>query len=339
MPDIQSAVSLQSYNTLSLPARAEFFCRVETLHGLQEALCWARDRNYRVTVLGGGSNVVLTADVPGLVIAMGIPGIELVGKQGVQRTVRVGAGENWHQLVRTTLSRSWYGLENLSLIPGLAGAAPIQNIGAYGVELSERFHSLEAVHIQTGDTVSLSRADCCFGYRDSVFKQGGRDQYVISSMTLTLSSEPELRLDYPVLQQALAQKNPSQLTPELVSDVVCEIRRSKLPDPLDLPNVGSFFKNPVVPVQQAVMLKAEFPDMVTYPQADGNVKLAAGWLVDRAGWKGVTRGNVGVHKLQALVLINTGGCAAELLALADEIRQSVLTKFGVSLELEPRVYP
>jgi len=339
MPDIQSDVSLQSLNTLALPARAEHFFRASDRESLREALAWARQRGYAVTVLGGGSNVVLRDNIPGLVVAVAIPGIVLEDTEGEKLCVRVGAGENWHQLVRHSLSRGWFGLENLSLIPGLAGAAPIQNIGAYGVEFCEHFHSLEALHIASGETVTLTSADCRFGYRDSFFKQDGRDQFAITSVTLSLSTEPSLRLDYPALQQALAQRNVAEVTPELVSEVVCDIRRSKLPDPSELPNVGSFFKNPVIPADRAEALKAVHPDMVAYPQADGRVKLAAGWLVDRAGWKGAMRGGVGVHRQQALVLINRGGTAGELLALAEDIRRSVLTMFDVDLELEPRVYP
>ncbi|WP_461481539.1 UDP-N-acetylmuramate dehydrogenase [Porticoccus sp.] len=339
MPVIQAAVSLQSFNTLALPARAEYLCRAETDEQLTEALCWARDRGLRVTVLGGGSNVVLADDIPGLVIAMAIPGIALGDREGEQLAVRVGAGENWHQLVLHSLARGWYGLENLSLIPGLAGAAPIQNIGAYGVELSERFLSLDAIHIRSGERLTMSAGECRFGYRDSYFKNAGRDQFVITAVTLALSVRPQLRLNYPALQQALAQRDPAELTPALVSEVVCDIRRSKLPDPAVIPNAGSFFKNPVISAAKAADLQAHFPGLVSYPQADGAVKLAAGWLVEQAGWKGVTRNAVGVHQQQALVLVNRGGSGAELLALADEIGQSVGDKFGVALELEPRVYP
>ncbi|TNF03148.1 MAG: UDP-N-acetylmuramate dehydrogenase [Gammaproteobacteria bacterium] len=339
MLDIQSAVSLQTMNTLALSASAEYCCRVVSLEMLQEALGWARDKRLQVTVLGGGSNVILADDIPGLVIAMAIPGMTLDRQQAEQCLVRVGAGENWHQLVLNTLSQGWFGLENLSLIPGLAGAAPIQNIGAYGVELSEHFHSLDAIHINTGEPVTLSAEDCRFAYRDSFFKHAGRDQYVITSLVLSLSTQPSLRLDYPALQQAIEQRNLSSVTPEVVSQVVCDIRRSKLPDPRDIPNVGSFFKNPVMSAEQAKHLQRDFPDVVSYPQADGRVKLAAGWLVDQAGWKGVSLSHVGVHQQQALVLTNRGGNSEELLALANDIIRSVQSKFAVTLELEPRVYP
>lgn len=342
MLDIQAAVSLQPYNTLSLPATAEFFCRINTREDLFEALEWARQKHIPVTPLGGGSNLVLVDDLPGLVLQIAIPGIALApgSELGEQRNIHIGAGENWHQLVLYTLEKGWYGLENLSLIPGLAGAAPIQNIGAYGIELSELFHSLEAVHLPTGELHTMQADDCRFGYRDSLFKQAGRNQYVITAITLSLSVRPHLRLSYPALLQALEGCDAASLTPAMVSAAVCEVRRSKLPDPASLPNTGSFFKNPVVTEDQAAALRQQFPDIVCYPQTDGTVKLAAGWLVEQAGWRGVTRGRVGVHDRQSLVLGNFGGgTGAELLALAEEISDSVQQKFAVALEIEPTIYP
>ncbi|WP_438958556.1 UDP-N-acetylmuramate dehydrogenase [Porticoccus sp.] len=342
MLDIQAAVSLQPFNTLSLPATAEFFCRIHTRDDLFEALEWARQKNIPVTPLGGGSNLVLVDDLPGLVLQIAIPGIALApgSSLGEQRNIHIGAGENWHQLVLHTLEKGWYGLENLSLIPGLAGAAPIQNIGAYGIELSELFHSLEAVHLPTGELHTMLAADCRFGYRDSLFKQAGRNQYVITAITLSLSARPHLRLTYPALLQALEGCDAASLTPAMVSAAVCEVRRSKLPDPASLPNTGSFFKNPVVTENQAIALRQQFPDIVCYPQADGTVKLAAGWLVEQAGWRGVMRDRVGVHARQSLVLVNFGGgTGAELLSLAEEISGSVQKKFAVALEIEPTIYP
>ncbi|WP_438951820.1 UDP-N-acetylmuramate dehydrogenase [Porticoccus sp.] len=342
MLDIQAAVSLQPHNTLSLPATAEFFCRINTREDLFEALEWARQKGIPVTPLGGGSNLVLVDDLPGLLLQIAIPGIALASgsEAGEQRHIRIAAGENWHHLVLHTLKNGWYGLENLSLIPGLAGAAPIQNIGAYGIELSELFHSLEAVHLPSGELHTMLAADCRFGYRDSLFKQAGRNQYVITAITLSLSVRPHLRLTYPALLQALEACDESSLTPAMVSAAVCAVRRSKLPDPVELPNVGSFFKNPVVTEGQAVALRQQFPDLVYYPQADGTVKLAAGWLVEQTGWRGVIRDRVGVHDRQSLVLVNFGGgTGAQLLALAEEINDSVQRKFAVALEIEPTIYP
>ncbi|MEH6469253.1 MAG: UDP-N-acetylmuramate dehydrogenase [Porticoccus sp.] len=338
MLKIEQQVSLLHKNTLALPSFAENFCRVSTESELCEVLAWSRQHRSPVTILGGGSNVVLARDLGGLVVQMGISGIELISEEQDQRVVRVGAGENWHQLVLSTIEQGWFGLENLSLIPGLAGAAPIQNIGAYGVELSQRFLSLEAIHLETGEQVVMDASECQFGYRDSVFKHSGRDQYAITAITLALSSRKNLCLDYPALQKALDGIDESELTPKRVSDAVCGVRRTKLPSPEDIPNVGSFFKNPVISKEQAERLRQQYPQLVSYHQVDGREKLAAGWLVEQAGWKGFKQHGVGVHHQQSLVLVNSGGTGADLLSLASDIQASVADKFGISLEIEPRVY-
>jgi UDP-N-acetylmuramate dehydrogenase len=338
MLKIEQQVSLQHCNTLALPSFAENFCRVSTESDLCEALAWSRQHRLPITLLGGGSNVVLARDLSGLVIQMAIPGIELVSEEQDQRVVRVGAGENWHQLVLNTIEQGWFGLENLSLIPGLAGAAPIQNIGAYGVELSQHFLSLEAIHLATGEQRVMDASECQFGYRDSIFKHSGRDQYAITAITFVLSSKMDLCLDYPALQKALDGIDESELTAKRVSDAVCAVRRSKLPSPEDIPNVGSFFKNPVISKEQAETLRQQYPQLVGYHQVGGCEKLAAGWLVEQAGWKGFKQHGVGVHQQQSLVLVNSGGTGAALLSLASDIQASVADKFGISLEIEPRVY-
>ena len=340
MLQIQKQVSLRHFNTLALPSIAENFCKITSQDSLCGALDWAKQHQLPITILGGGSNVVLARDLAGLVLQMAIPGVELVSEQQDHRIINIGAGENWHQLVLHTLDQGWYGLENLSLIPGLVGAAPIQNIGAYGVELSERFLSLEAIHIATGELRLMDLSDCQFGYRDSFFKGKGRDQYVITSIRLQLSVQPNLCLEYPALQQALMDDmGQSQgLSPKQVSDAVCAIRQSKLPDPSDIPNAGSFFKNPVVGSEQVAVLRNKYPDIIGYDQSDGSIKLAAGWLIEQAGWKGVTRNGVGVHANQALVLVNYDGSGEALLSLASDIQDSVLEKFGLEMEVEPRIY-
>lgn len=344
MLQIQKQVSLKHCNTLALPSIAEYFCKVTSEAELSEALIWAKKHKLPVTILGGGSNVVLAHNLAGLVVQMAIPGVELVSEQQHNRIVRVGAGENWHQLVLHTLDQGWYGLENLSLIPGLVGAAPIQNIGAYGVELSERFHSLEAVHMATGEALSMDLSDCQFGYRDSFFKGKGRDQYVITAIHLRLSVQPALCLEYPALKNTLMADTGKvelnhELSPKQVSDAVCDIRRSKLPDPKNIPNAGSFFKNPVVTSEQEAELKKDHPQLVSYAQPDGNKKLAAGWLIEQAGWKGVEQKGVGVHSQQALVLVNhNNGSGEALLSLASDIQASVLDKYSLTMEIEPRVY-
>ncbi len=338
MLNVQEQVSLKPYNTLALPSLAEYFCRVNSDEGLSEALAWAGNHRYPVTLLGGGSNVVLAGNLSGLVVQMAIPGVELISEKHHLRRIRVGAGENWHQLVVHALNQGWFGLENLSLIPGLVGAAPVQNIGAYGVELSERFHSLEAVHLNTGERHVMSRSDCKFAYRDSFFKGQGRDQFAITAITLELSSKPDLHIEYPALQQAIDALPEAELTPKRVSDIVCDIRRGKLPDPDVIPNAGSFFKNPIVSSEVAAKLKHHYPKLVSYSLDENRVKLAAGWLIDQAGWKGFERDGVGVYNQQSLVLINMGGSCDALMSLVVDIQSSVMSKFGITLDIEPRVY-
>ena len=351
MLNIQQQISLVKYNTLALPSTAEYFCKVFSEPELHEALVWARQKHLSITLLGGGSNIVLAGDLAGLVIHIALPGIAQVAEthpDQTERIIRVGAGVDWHQLVLHTLEQGWYGLENLSLIPGLAGAAPIQNIGAYGVELSDRFHSLEAIELSSGEAITMTLDDCQFGYRDSFFKGAGRDQYVITAINLRLSTEINLCLEYPALQRYLEAKNlfevtqssviQAKITPKQVSDAVCAIRRSKLPDPKEVANVGSFFKNPIVNAEQLESLQQQYPQLVSYDQVDGRKKIAAGWLVEKAGWKGITHSGVGVHNRQSLVLVNYHGTGEDILSLANDIQASVLEKFGVTLEIEPRVY-
>lgn len=348
MLNIQQQVSLLKYNTLALPSTAEYFCKISSKLELCEALSWAKKKQLSITLLGGGSNVVLASDLAGLVIHIAISGVELLTEKKLtqaekvstqtDRIVRVGAGENWHQLVLYTLGQGWYGLENLSLIPGLVGAAPIQNIGAYGVELSDYFYSLEAIELSSGEVISMTLDDCQFGYRDSFFKRDGRDQYAITAVNLRLSTEANLCLEYPALKQFMEANIQSDPTPKQVSEAVCAIRRSKLPDPSEIANVGSFFKNPVLSVEQATELQKQYPQLVTYAQGDGRIKVAAGWLVEQAGWKGYQRSGVGVHDKQALVLVNDQGTGKALLSLAQDIQESVEQKFGATLEIEPRVY-
>jgi UDP-N-acetylmuramate dehydrogenase len=254
--------------------------------------------------------------------------------------LKVAAGENWHQLVVFSLDNALYGLENLSLIPGSVGAAPIQNIGAYGVEIKELVAELSALNIRSGLSVTFTNESCQFGYRDSIFKQSLKDQYVITSVTFRLRKQPHLNLTYPALRAALANTLEADITPQQVSAAVIDIRQTKLPDPAVIPNVGSFFKNPVISQQQFDALKAENPTIVSYPSAANQVKLAAGWLIDQAGWKGREVGGAAVHEQQALVLTNPRKSSGQaVLALADLIKQSVFEQFGVMLEMEPRIYP
>ena len=349
MLQVTEQFSLHKHNTFGFQSIAEFFCSVSTEDELSEALAWAKKQKIVTTILGDGSNVVLTGDLAGLVINIAILGVELVSQNKDDLVVRVGAGENWHQLVLKTLEMGWNGLENLSLIPGCVGAAPIQNIGAYGVELSERFDSLEAMHKTTGVIRKMDISDCQFGYRESVFKKAGQDNHIITAVNLRLSTKPNICIEYPALKQSLMRLHTQlqmkhgmsfhdTLTPKMISDLVCSIRRSKLPDLKHTPNVGSFFKNPVISCNAEIALKEKNSDLVSYDLYNGSMKIAAGYLIEKAGWKGLQRNGVGVHDQQALVLVSYGGCGKELLSLATDIQNSVMKKFGIALEIEPRIY-
>ncbi|OUS14722.1 UDP-N-acetylenolpyruvoylglucosamine reductase [Gammaproteobacteria bacterium 50_400_T64] len=339
--NIKANVSLLALNTLALPGRAEFFCRVSTNDELAEGLSYARAEQLPVTILGGGSNVVLAGDIAGLVVQIATCGIERRQQNDDSQRIHwtAAAGENWHQFVQHTLAEKSYGLENLSLIPGLVGAAPIQNIGAYGLELSDRFVSLVALEIATGNAVNFSKSDCKFGYRDSVFKQGAAGQFVVTSVTVALSERANVDIRYPALAAALAGESPEALNPQQVSAAVCRIRQQKLPDPAVQPNAGSFFKNPVLSNEQWQQLQAEYPQLPGYPQPDGTIKLPAAWLIDQAGWKGAEGQGCGVHREHALVLINSGACSGQqLLQLAGDIVVDIEQRFGILLVIEPQVF-
>ncbi|WP_370462561.1 UDP-N-acetylmuramate dehydrogenase [Pseudomaricurvus sp. HS19] len=342
---LQQDVDLGGLNTLAIPARARYLARVTCVDELQALLQWRRQyeceqqRELPLLILGGGSNLVLSSDFPGLVISMGILGREVLGEDESSVLLRAGGGENWHQWVQYCVESGYFGLENLGLIPGTVGAAPIQNIGAYGVELESCFESLTAVEVSSGRVVTFDGSACRFGYRDSVFKQELRDQFIITSVTLRLHRNPDVRADYPALQQYLSELGAGQPSPQQLFEAVCAIRSSKLPDPAQVPNAGSFFKNPLVSSEQFEQLREEYTDIVGYPQSGGQVKLAAGWLIDRAGWKGHSEDGVGVHDKQALVLVNPGHASgSRLLQLAQRIRDDIRQRFGVELEIEPRVY-
>ncbi len=330
---------LGSYNTLGLQGRARALLRVDDMPQLARALAWASAHGLPVIPLGEGSNVVIAGDIEALVLRVALPGIEVLGQTEGRVQLRVAAGENWHHLVQWTLQQGFYGLENLALIPGTVGAAPVQNIGAYGVELAPLVHLVHCIDLATGQTRAIPAGACEFGYRDSIFKHALRDKVVITALELTLWTEPRLQLEYPALATALAGRDRATLTPMDVFEAVVAIRRSRLPDPAITPNVGSFFKNPVVDAPQAAALAHRFPGIPQYPQPRGQVKLPAAWLIDYCGWKGARRGGFGVHPDHALVLVGLGGDrGSELLELAAEVAASVMATFGIALEIEPRVY-
>jgi UDP-N-acetylmuramate dehydrogenase len=332
------AADLTSLNTFGLASHADTYVRIATEAQLP-ALSELATRHARVLVLGGGSNMVLPARVDGLVAHMRIPGVRLLACRDDAWIVEAGAGENWHGFVQTCLSNGWDGLENLALIPGTVGAAPVQNIGAYGVELNQRFLDVTAWDMASRSLVRMTAADCRFAYRDSRFKHDAPGRWVIVSVRFALPRPWRPVLDYPDLRRhpVLEQAAP-HATARQVFDAVCEIRRAKLPDPAAIGNAGSFFKNPIVDTATHAALLARYPGLVAYPQPDGRHKLAAGWLIDQCGWKGRALGPAGVHERQALVLVNRGGArAADILALADAIRADVRARYGVELEAEPVV--
>ena len=346
---VETDKCLQALNTLALPAKASHFCTLSKFHHVKQALDFATDNDLTVIPLGAGSNIVLASNLTGLVLSLNLLGItEQKGSASNNDTVDVtfGAGENWHNAVIYTLKQGWYGLENLSLIPGNSGAAAIQNIGAYGVELADVLVSLKAVDIESGALLNLTNQECKFGYRDSIFKQSLKDKCIITEITLRLTKTPMVNLDYPALR-AYFPESTTLPSPLLVSDAVCQIRRSKLPDPKELPNVGSFFKNPIVSADTLGRIQKEHSaldiELPFYPQDDGSIKIPAAWLVEYCQFKGFRRGSVGVHKDQALVLVNYNDVegsdsAREILQLAQEIQRTVETEFGIELEVEPRVY-
>lgn len=335
MADFLEFYPLRHHNTFGFDVRARYAVHVRSEADLLAALEDPRGHGLPLVVLGGGSNVVLTGDLDALVLLMEIPGYRV--ETGTDAwLVTAGAGENWHGLVCRTIADGLPGLENLALIPGTAGGAPIQNIGAYGVELRERFAGLRALDRQTMRFLDLDLFQCAFGYRDSLFKQAGRDRYIITAVTLRLPRDWQPVLAY----GELARELEGNATPDAatIRDAVIAIRSRKLPDPAQIGNAGSFFKNPLVSAEQRQALLASHPDLVSYAQPDGTFKLAAGWLIDRCGFKGVNDGPVGVYGKQALVLVHHGGgTGAALLALATRIADTVQARFGVRIEPEPVV--
>ncbi len=326
--------SLTALNTLRLSACAAQYWRIETLPMLGQIP--AHGRRF---ILGGGSNVVLTGDFDGLVLHVALSGRRIVGEDSLAWYVEAASGENWHDFVMWTLSAGCPGLENLALIPGTVGAAPVQNIGAYGLEVGELIHRVTAFDLALGQEASFTPTDCHFGYRDSVFKQRGwntEGRMLITSVTFRLPKAWEPNLRYADIAGELDGEDRHALTPERVAAAVVAVRRRKLPDPDRLPNAGSFFENPIVAAEVAAKLRQSFPALPCYPQKDGSMKLAAGWLIEQAGWKGRALGPVGMYEKQALVLVNHGGASGrDVLELVSRVQSDVERKFGIVLRPEP----
>ncbi|WP_432695360.1 UDP-N-acetylmuramate dehydrogenase [Marinobacterium sp. YM272] len=333
----QSRFSLKALNTLGFDAVAERFVRVRSIDELLELRDEVKRSSSPLLILGGGSNLVLADAVPGIVAQLAIEGRAFEALDAESVRVTVGGGENWHELVRSSLGQGLYGLENLALIPGSVGAAPVQNIGAYGVEVKDLIEAVEVYDWAEDRVYWLDNRSCDFAYRDSRFKrESGR--YLITRVRFLLSRQPHTVTSYAPLREVLSPQQREQ--PEAVFDAVCRIRSEKLPDPRELGNAGSFFKNPVVSAEDHRRLKSAYPSLVSFPEGEGRFKLAAGWLIDQLGWKGRRMQNVGVHAKQALVLVNYGGGdRGQLEKLANAIQRDVLDAYGVELEPEPRFYP
>ena len=333
---IQRNVSLRPFNTFGVDVSAALFARIRSLDDLQQVLTDRRVAAAPLLVLGGGSNVLFTQDFDGCVLKIEIPGLQR-DDDGAHWLVRVGAGENWHAIVERLIDENAPGLENLALIPGSVGAAPIQNIGAYGVELAERFHSLQVWNLEAQALQMLTADDWRFGYRDSVFKRETELRLIVN-VTLALPRQWVPVIGYADVENELRDRNIAQLRPRDVFDAVIAIRRRKLPDPAQVGNAGSFFKNPVIPRQQRSSLIERHPSLVSYDIGGGRYKLAAGWLIDACGLKGAVRGRAAVYEKHSLVVVNRGGATgADILALAREVQEAVRARFGIELEPEPRI--
>lgn len=335
--NIQHNISLKKYNTFGIDAKARHFTSVS---GTDELLEILRNPGYPDKfVLGGGSNILLTGDINALVIHMNIRGISVIHENENYVFVQAGAGENWHKFVLWTLERGYGGLENLSLIPGNVGTAPIQNIGAYGVELKDVFKECKAVEIASGNIKTFSSEDCSFGYRDSVFKREAKGKYIITNVTVKLTKDKHnIRTDYGAIRSRLGELGIEAPTIRDISNAVIFIRRDKLPDPEKIGNSGSFFKNPVIPVEDFEKLELQYPEIPHYPVSDSHVKVPAGWLIEQCGFKGRRFGDAGIHAKQALVLVNYGNATGkEIWKLAQAIRETVHEKFGISIEPEVNI--
>ncbi len=335
---IRENISLQPFNTFGIAATARYFALFQSLGELEAILSFHKNKEEKTFVLGGGSNILLTKDINGLVIKNEIGGIDLIKEDEDHFFVKAGGGVNWHQLVLHCVENSYAGAENLSLIPGNVGASPMQNIGAYGVEIKDIFHELEAYHIGDKSLQTFSLTDCEFGYRESVFKRKWKGQFIITSVSFRLNKKPIFHTSYGAIQQELDKMGVTELSIKAISDAVIRIRSAKLPDPKRVGNAGSFFKNPAVKKSHLATIQQAFPDVPAFPLDDDHVKVPAGWLIEQCGWKGFRKGDAGCYDKQALVLVNYGNATGtEIYNLSEEILQSVKNKFGVMLEREVNV--
>jgi UDP-N-acetylmuramate dehydrogenase len=336
--NLQENISLKSYNTFGIEAKAKYFAAFESLPELEELHDYKLQTTNSKLILGGGSNILLTKDFDGIVLKNEIKGIEIVKEDDDCVYIKAGAGENWHQFVLYCVRNNYAGIENLSLIPGNVGASPMQNIGAYGVEIKDVFYELEAFHKQDKIVKKFSLEDCAFGYRESVFKNKYKEQFVIANVTYRLNKKPSFNTSYGAINQELERMGVKELNIQAISQAVINIRSSKLPDPKEIGNAGSFFKNPVISNRQYLELNTAFPNIIAFPSGHDHTKLAAGWLIEQCGWKGYRKGDAGCYPKQALVLVNYGSASGkEVFDLSEEIIQSVKKTFGVVLEREVNI--
>lgn len=335
---LHSDYSLKQFNTFGIDVSAALFAECSELEQIVELLSEKAFSGTSKLILGGGSNLLFTKNFDGLVIKNNLRGIQLIREDVTDYYVKAMAGEVWHEFVRYCIGHNYAGLENLSLIPGNVGASPMQNIGAYGAEIKDHFFELEALHIPSRELHTFDNAACEFGYRESIFKRQLKNQYIIVSVTFKLPKKPTFNTSYGAIESELEKMGITELSAASISEAVCNIRRSKLPDPAVTGNAGSFFKNPEVSEAQYLELQTDFPAIVGYPLSGRRVKLAAGWLIEQCGWKGKHQGQAGVHKMQALVLINLGNASGqEILDLSSSIMDDVKQKFGVQLEREVNI--
>lgn len=332
---IQENISLKKFNTFGIDVTAKHFALFDTVDDLQQL---SEFRSHPTLILGGGSNILFTKNIDGYVLKNNITGIKKIKEDDEHVYIKAGAGENWHRFVLYCLDNNYAGVENLALIPGSTGATPMQNIGAYGVEIKEVVHAVEAFHVNDMKLVTFTNADCEFGYRESIFKNKCKDQFIITAVTYKLNKQPKYNTTYGAIDEELKRMNVNSLSIQHIAQAVINIRSSKLPDPAVIGNAGSFFKNPEIENVVFEKLKTLFPAIVGYPLPSGNVKLAAGWLIEQCGWKGYRKGDVGCHAKQALVLVNYGNAkGSEIYSLSDEIIKSVFEKFNVTLQREVNI--
>lgn len=335
MPLIRSDVSLKTFNTFGIDVRSRHYAEADSVEALQSLLNTPISKNNPHLILGGGSNVLFTKDFDGLTIRVRIPKIQIVREDSDHVWIQIGAGENWHQIVKYCVEQNWGGIENLALIPGTVGAAPIQNIGAYGVELKDIFEELLALRINDSSSHTFKNTDCKFGYRDSIFKSSHKNQFIICSIVLRLDKNPRFHLSYGALTEKLGDAKPNL---QSIMSAVIQIRCSKLPNPQEIGNAGSFFKNPEISTEAFNLLIKEYPDLPHYPLDSNRVKIPAGWLIEQCGWKGKRFGNIGVYPKQALVLVNYGQATGmEIKLLAEQIQASVYEKFSINLDTEVNI--